>query len=561
MKSLRTNLLFSLLPVLVSLLLNLNCTSPEAIGKLDGAVKSERIRAHLKILSDDIMEGRAPGSRGGELAAKYIASQFEEAGLLPAVGDSSYFQNVQLIGAKHTPILTLSGAGRTWRLNPGTDFVGVTKIEQPSVSIRNKQLVFMGYGVDASEFNWNDYANMDVTGKVLLILVNEPQSENEKFFGGKALTYYGRWTYKYEEAARKGADGVILIHTTPLAGYGWNVVQNSRSREQFFVRSQAGAKQLAFRGWITQEKAEEVLSAVGFDLDELISQANSASFHPIELPIRVNASINTQFRTIESPNVIGKFLGSDPALKEECILYTSHYDHLGKNDSQSGDGIFNGAFDNASGTAALIEIARAFSEISFKPKRTILFAAVTAEESGLLGSQFYAQSPVIPLAKTAANINIDAVNVWGKTRNIIPLGADRSTIMDVVKRVAMEMNMEISPDPMPEQGFFFRSDQFSLVKAGVPAVYLDGGLKFVGKPEGWGQKLLDDYLKNRYHGVEDEYDPSWSLEGTAQVAQFALKTGLYLANKPTMPEWHDGDPFKKIREKSIAEIEAKVKNQ
>ncbi len=285
MKSLRTNLLFSLLPVLVSLLLNLNCTSPEAIGKLDGAVKSERIRAHLKILSDDIMEGRAPGSRGGELAAKYIASQFEEAGLLPAVGDSSYFQNVQLIGATHTPILTLSGAGRTWRLNPGTDFVGVTKIEQPSVSIRNKQLVFMGYGVDASEFNWNDYANMDVTGKVLLILVNEPQSENEKFFGGKALTYYGRWTYKYEEAARKGADGVILIHTTPLAGYGWNVVQNSRSREQFFVRSQAGAKQLAFRGWITQEKAEEVLSAVGFDLDELISQANSASFHPIELPM------------------------------------------------------------------------------------------------------------------------------------------------------------------------------------------------------------------------------------------------------------------------------------
>ena len=560
MKFLRTNLPYPLLAVLVAMLLTLNCTSPEALGKLDGAVKPARIRAHLKILSDDIMEGRAPGSRGGELAAKYIASQFEEAGLLPAVGDSSYFQNVELIAAKHTPRLTLSGAGRIWRLNRGTEFVGVTRIEQPFVSSRNKQLVFMGYGVDASKFNWNDYANTDVTGKILLMLVNEPQSENDNFFGGKALTYYGRWTYKYEEAARRGADGVILIHTTPLAGYGWNVVQNSRSREQFFVRSPAGAKQLAFRGWITQEKAEEVLSAAGLNLDELISQANSASFTPIELPIRVSASVSTKFRTIESPNVIGKFLGSDPALKEECILYTSHYDHLGKNDSHSGDGIFNGAFDNASGASALIEIARAFSEIQFQPKRTILFAAVTAEESGLLGSQFYAQSPVFPLAKTAANINIDAVNVWGKTKNIIPLGADRSTIMDVVNRVAMEMNMEISPDPMPEQGFFFRSDQFSLVKAGVPAVYLDGGLKFVGKPEDWGQKLLDDYIKNRYHGVEDEYDPSWSLEGTAQVAQFAFKTGLYLANKPTMPEWHDGDPFKKVREKSIAEMGIAPKN-
>jgi len=552
----RANLPYPLVAVLVALLLTLNCASPEAIGKLDGAVKPARIRAHLKILSDDIMEGRAPGSRGGELAAKYIASQFEEAGLLPAVGDSSYFQNVELIGAKHTPSLTLNGAGRTWRLNPGTEFVGVTKIEQPLVSINNRQLVFMGYGVDASEFNWNDYANTDVTGKVLLMLVNEPKSENDIFFGGKALTYYGRWTYKYEEAARKGADGVILIHTTPLAGYGWNVVQNSRSREQFFVRSPAGARQLAFRGWITRGKAEEVLNAAGLNLDELISQANSASFNPIELPIRVSASVSNKFRTIESPNVIGKLLGTDPVLKKECILYTSHYDHLGKNDSHSGDGIFNGAFDNASGTSALIEIARAFSEIQFKPKRTILFAAVTAEESGLLGSQFYVQSPVFPLAKTAANINIDAVNVWGKTRNIIPLGADRSTMMEVINRVAMEMNMEISPDPMPEQGLFFRSDQFSLVKAGVPAVYLVGGLKFVGKPQDWGQKLMDDYIKNRYHGVKDEYDPSWSLEGTAQVAQFALKTGLYLANKPTMPEWHDGDPFKKIREKSIAEMAA-----
>ena len=277
MKSLRKHLSHLLSAVLITLF-NLNCPSPEAVGKLDGAIKPNRIRAHLKMLSDDMMEGRAPGSRGGELAAKYIASQFEAAGLMPAVGDSSFFQNVELIGAKNTPRLTLTAAGRTWRLNRGTDFVGGTKIEQPFVSIRNKQLVYMGYGVDASEFSWNDYANTDVAGKILLMLVNEPQSENENFFGGKALTYYGRWTYKYEEAARKGADGVILIHTTPSAGYGWNVVQNSRSREQFFVRSPAGAKQLGFRGWITQEKAEEVLNAVGLDLEDLISKANCATW-------------------------------------------------------------------------------------------------------------------------------------------------------------------------------------------------------------------------------------------------------------------------------------------
>lgn len=524
------------------------CESPEAIGRLDGAIKPNMIRAHLKMLSDDVMEGRAPGSRGGELAAKYIASQFEEAGLLPAVGDTSYFQSVELVGIKATPAMIVRGFGRFWRLTPGADFVAWSKIEQPEISLRNTDVVFVGYGIDAPEFNWNDYKSVDVSGKILLMLVNEPPSESQAFFGGPALTYYGRWTYKYEEAARRGAAGVILIHTPPLAGYGWNVVQNSWTRESFQIRPPEDAHLLSLRAWITEEKTKEILGAGGLHLQELIVQSESPSFTPFELGLRVTAIIRNEIRTIQSPNVIAKLPGSDPELRDQCLVYTAHYDHLGKNEDLADDGIFNGAFDNASGTAALIAIGAAFSQSQLKSKRTILFAAVTAEESGLLGSQYYVEHPLFPLGKTIANINMDAVNVWGKTENIVPIGADLSTIGEVVRRVAQEMNLEVSPDPTPGQGIFFRSDQFSFVKKGVPAVSLKGGLKYVGKPDTWGEQLMLDYRRNSYHGVGDEYDPGWSLEGTAQVAQFALKIGFYLSRSETVPEWHTGVQFKRIRD-------------
>ncbi|MFQ5824330.1 MAG: M20/M25/M40 family metallo-hydrolase [bacterium] len=535
----------------------LNCQSPETVGRLEGALKLHRIRAHLQYLSDDLMEGRGTGSRGSELAAKYIASQFQTAGLIPAVGDSSYFQNVELLGMIPTASLTIRGPSKTWKLKQGSQFVGWTEIEQANVSFKDLDVIFMGFGIVAPEYNWNDYTNIDVTGKVLMMFVNEPQTADSLLFGGRALTYYGRWTYKFEEAIRKGAEAVILIHTTPLAGYGWNVVQNSWTGKQFYIKSPEDTKFLKFESWITQDVAQEVLQAAGLSLDNLIDQASSSDFKPITLPLKVTASVQNEILHIQSPNVIAKLEGSDPQLKEECIIYTSHYDHLGKNESESGDNIFNGAYDNASGTAALIEIAQAFTRLSNPPKRTVLFAAVTAEESGLLGSQYYAQHPIYSLAKTAANINIDAVNVWGRTENIIAMGADRSTISKVVQKVADEMHMEISPDPMPEQGFFYRSDQFSLVKVGVPAVYFDAGLKFVGKPADWGKKLMEEYIEKRYHSVEDEYDPSWSLEGTVQVSKFALKTGLYLANAPTMPEWNEGDQFKRIREQSIQKFSKK----
>ncbi len=521
------------------------CESPEYLGQLDGAISSQKIRAHLKLLSDDIMEGRAPGSRGSELAAKYIASQFEAAGLLPAVGDSSYFQNVELTGFKSTPSMNLRGYGRFWRLGAGSDFVAWNQIEQPLTYLRNKEIIFMGYGIHAPEFNWSDYEGVDVTGKVLLILVNEPIAQSQDFFDGHALTYYGRWTYKFEEAARRGAEGVILIHTPALAGYGWNVVQSSRSKELFFVKPAQNTRLLNMHAWISEAKASEVLTAAGFSLNTLIEEAGSSSFKAKPLLLRVYATIQNEIRTLQSPNVIAKIKGSDPALKTECIVYTSHYDHLGAIDGAADDGIFNGALDNASGTAALLEIARGFSQSPLKTKRSLIFAAVTAEESGLLGSSHYVNNPVFPLEKTSANINVDAVNVWGKTKDIIAIGAKRSSIYSIAQKVAHEMNVRIMPDPNPEKGIFFRSDQFSFVKMGVPAVYIKSGVDYVGKPKGWGAALLQSYAKERYHGVLDEYDPTWSLKGAAQVAQFALKTGYYLANAIALARWQPEEQFRR----------------
>ncbi len=520
------------------LLLASACQSPEALGKLDGAITPASIRAHLKILSDDMMEGRAPGTRGGEMAAKYIASQFEEAGLQPAVGDTSYFQEVELIGIKSEPLLQFRGYNRFWQVTPETEFVGWTQIERTNVSFRNKEVIFMGYGIDAPEFNWNDYEDIDVTGKVLLVLVNEPASESPAFFDGPALTYYGRWTYKFEEAARKGADGVILIHTPAMAGYDWSVVQNSRARELLYIRT-PDTPLLSLQAWMTEQKAVEIIQSGGYDLQELIARANSSSFSPIDLGLRASAAIRNNIRTISAPNVIARLDGSDPELRDECVIYTSHYDHLGAltgNDRE--DTIFNGAVDNASGTSALLCIASALAHSPITAKRTILFAAVTAEESGLLGSRFYAEHAVWPLEKTIANINIDALNVHGRRRDIIALGAERSTLSEVVGRVAHEMNLALSDDPRPGQGAFFRSDQFSFANKGVPAVFLKAGANTNG----------DEQDRNRYHTVDDEYDPAWSLEGAAQIAQFALKTGLYVANAKDIPVWREGERFKRIRE-------------
>jgi len=513
----------------------LSCESPQRLGIRDGLVQSQRVRAHLKFLSDDALQGRAPGYPGSALAAKYIASQFEEAGLLPASGTNSYFQNVELTGNVCEPTLSVRGNNTFLRLRPGEDFVAWTELDQSFVSLRRKELVFVGYGISSTEFNWFDYSNIDVNGKILLILVNEPISNSNDFFNGDALTYYGRWTYKFEEATKRGAEGVILIHTDELAGYGWNVIQSSRNRELFYIQPDSGALQLQLKAWVNRETAERILAGAGTTLSEIINKANSSSFRAFSLGLTASATIKNVTRKLESANVIGILPGDDPVLKNEYICYTAHYDHLGKIDDTQ---IFNGAIDNASGTATLIELATAFSESPIPSKRSLLFIATTAEESGLLGSKYYVQNPVVPLRQTVANINLDALNVWRKTRDIVTLGADYSTLAELCETVAREMNMKITTDPNPSQGIFFRSDQLNFFKKGIPAIFLKSGTRLSEESDSLTiRQQWQIYRKQRYHQISDEYDPAWSLAGTAQMGQFALNLGFKISSKPKRPRF------------------------
>ena len=514
-------------------------------------LRPERIRTHVRFLADDLLEGRAPGSRGGELAARYIETQFRLIGLRPVQGDS-YYQSVPLLGTVADPQMQLRihGQGESLLLKYGEDFVASPGVEKEQVSLRGKELVFVGYGIAAPEVPWDDYKGAEVKGKVLLILVNDPPSEDPGFFGGKALTYYGRWTYKLEEAARRGATGAVLIHSTKMAGYPWAVVESSFSGEQFSLPSDQ-PKSTLVEAWVQEDVADRLLRISGLSFEKARQLARQPSFEPVPLKLSLSVEIHSQTQRTLSPNVIGRLEGSDPKLKREVIIVTSHYDHLGIGAEVGGDKIYNGALDNASGIGGLLELASAFADYPERPRRSILFAAVTAEEQGLLGSKFCVSHPLVPLSRTAANINVDSINVWGKTEDIAALGADRSTIETAVRKAAAKMNMAVSPDPFPEKGLFFRSDQFSFAKAGVPSVFFVRGNRYVGKPEAWGEKLVKDYIGKHYHQPSDEFDPSWSFEGAAQLMEFAFWTTLYLANQEEMPRWKPGDPFEAARRKQL----------
>ena len=529
-------------------LLALNALSEQI---LKPNLQPERIRAHLRFLSDDLLEGRAPGTRGGKLAARYIATQFRLIGLQPA-GEDRYYQRVPLVGTTVDPAmqLTIEGKGEPLILGYGKDFVAWAGVEKERVVLSGKELVFVGYGIRAPEVPWDDYKGADLKGKILLMLVNDPPSEDPEFFGGKALTYYGRWTYKLEEAARQGAAGAILIHSTEMAGYPWGVVENSWSGGQFSLPSHSPAPS-QFEAWIRQEPGDQLLQKGGLSFDQARKLAARQDFEPVRLGLSVSIEMRSTIRQFESPNVIGRLEGRDPKLKDEVILITSHYDHLGIGAEVGDDRIYNGALDNASGTAGLLELAAAFSAYPERPRRSLLFVAVTAEEQGLLGSKYYAAHPLVSLSKTAANINVDSINVWGRTENIVALGAERSTIGLVTRQVAEKMNMIISPDTFPEKGLFFRSDQFSLVKVGVPAVFFVWGTRFVGKPANWGEDLAREYTAKHYHQPSDEFDPSWSFEGANQMMEFAFWTALLLANREEMPKWKPGDPFEAVRRKAL----------
>ncbi|NIR50286.1 M20/M25/M40 family metallo-hydrolase [candidate division KSB1 bacterium] len=512
------------------------CTSPEAVGKLDGAIDSRQIRAHLKILSDDVMEGRLPDSKGGELAAKYIASQFEEAGLMPAVGNSSYFQTVGLIGVKPTLAFTLRGAGRFWRLAQGTEFLGRFHSDQPNIALRNLEVVFVGYGIDAPKFNWNDYANADVTGKMVFTLLNEPPSQDSTFFAGDALTPYGTLEYKIKEAARKGAVAIVAIHSPRLTPLPWRTIQNTLGQESFLLQNPQDTTFAAFEALINEQVARELFAATGNDWDEMIRRAGTGDFDGTELSLRASAFATNELRRLDSPNVIAKLEGRDAELRKECIILTAHYDHLGTRASNLNDGIFNGAIDNASGVATLIEIAQAFAKIPFKPRRTILFMATTAKEGGRLGSEHYIANPLYPLVKTMANINLDGVSVWERKRELAVVGTLDSRLESVIERAAKELSISISRQHASEQHALFRSDQASFAEVGVLAILIDSGNPFGKKTDSQVSSRFRDYFETTFHTVYDEYDPSWSLLGTVQVAQFALRTALYLANADSAPK-------------------------
>lgn len=514
-------------------------------------IAGARIRAHTRFLSSDLMEGRGVGTRGEQLATDYLATQFELAGAKPAGDNGTYFQQVPLTGVTTQPGITLaaSGGGASLTFRWLDDFVGVSR-RQNTLDQFDAEAVFAGHGITAPEQNWNDFKDADVRGKVLVLFTNEPQPGNPNLFGGRALTYYGRWTYKFEEALRKGAVAALIIHTAPTAGYGWEVVRNSWSHESPQVKLAAGEPGLAFAGWLTTEAGERLLKSAGHTIDELLKAADSPDFRPIPLGLRLRGRIPSKVRSISTRNVAALVPGSDPALASEAVIFSAHWDHLGIGTPVNGDSIYNGAVDNATGCAILLEIARAWASLEEKPKRSALFLAVTAEEGGLHGSAYYAQHPLVPPGKTVAALNFDAFFPLGRTRDIIAAGSERTTLYPLVLDAARRFQFEIKPDPRPEQGSFYRSDHFSFARAGIPSFSIHLGSDFINRSQGAGADLFRRFNTSHYHQPSDEFHEDWDFSGLEQVARFGMLLGRTAANLDTLPTWNPGDEFLAARQAS-----------
>ena len=526
--------------------------SPASVAAMQN-INPERIRAHVRFLSDDLLEGRGTGQRGGDIAANYIATEFALAGLKPAGDNATYMQKVPMVGVTALPDTTFTlvpNKGQPMPLRLAEDYVVSNQTQQPTSDI-DADIVYVGYGITAPEYNWDDYKGTDLRGKVLLMLVNEPPSDDPTFFKGKALTYYGRWTYKYEEAARKGAVGAIIIHKTDMASYAWDVVRNSWSGEQAYLRAEAGPK-LTAAGWIQLETAHGLVSAAGMDLDRMMTDARSRDFHPVALPIKLQAHIVSKIRPFDSNNVIAMLPGSDPKLKSQAVIYSAHYDHLGIVPGQPGDNIYNGALDNATGCGILLEIARAYSIAKPRPARSILFASVTGEEKGLLGSDYLGKHPPIPASRIVLDLNYDDVPPLGAPEEAEVTGAERTTFYPVVESTARDFRLTIRPDARPEAGHYYRSDHFSLARVGIPAFSINEGVKYKGHDTAWGMKQAEDYTARHYHQPSDEYRPEMDFTGDAAMARFGFTFGWKAASEAQEIGWVNGDEFDSAREKSIA---------
>jgi hypothetical protein len=529
------------------------------------AITENVIRGHVRFLASDLLEGRAPASRGDVLAQQYIQAQMEAIGLRPGAPDGGWLQKVPLVGivGKVPDQLvvtektgTAGNPARAVELKKMDDFVAFSGTQKPESNLDKAEIVFVGYGIVAPEFQWDDYKDVDVKGKVLLMMNNDPE-DDPKLFGGKTRLWYGRWDYKYMIAAKKGAAGAFIIHTEPSAGYKWQVVQSSWSRERFELPYE-GEPRVEIKGWLTEDASKKIASLGAQDLDRLREAALQRDFRPVPLGVEASMRIENTVQTKDSANVIGKLLGSDTRLSSEAVIYTAHHDHLGmKMDAKPGeDAIYNGALDNASGVAAMLAIAEAFGKLPKAPRRSVYFASVTAEEQGLLGSEYLAKHPPVPAGKIAANINIDGVAIFGRTKDLTVIGYGKSSLDPIIVSLAKMQGRVIKPDQFPDRGFFYRSDQFNLAKVGVPAAYFDGGTEVIGKPPGWGKEKIEEWEDKDYHQPSDELTSDWDLSGAVEDVRLDFWLGVKVADANRMPEWNKGDEFEAARKKALAAVAA-----
>ena len=520
-----------------------------AMQKID----PERIRAHVRLLSHDLLEGRGTGQRGGDIAAEYIATQFALYGLKPVGDNGTYMQKVPMVGITPAPETTfslMSSTGVASDLKPLEQYVAYDQTQQPRSDV-DAEIVYVGYGIEAPEYQWDDYKGMDVRGKVLLMLVNEPPSDDVNFFKGKALTYYGRWTYKYEEAARKGAIGAILIHQTEMASYPWEVVRNANSGEKSYLKLD-GSPKLKVAAWVQFDVAKQLTVAAGMDVDKMIADARSRDFHPVTLPVKLKARMVSKIRPFESNNVLAMLPGSDPKLKSEAVMYTAHYDHLGIRPDMPGDNIYNGANDNATGCGILLELARTYADAAQRPHRSILFASVTAEEQGLLGSEYLGKHPPVPAGKISLDLNYDDIPPLGAPEEVEVSGAERTTFYPEIEAMAKTFRLTIRPDSRPEAGHYYRSDHFSLARVGIPSFSINEGTKYKGHDAAWGMQQAEEYTSKHYHQPSDEYHPSMDFTGDAAMARFGFVLGWEAASQTKLIGWQKGDEFEAARIKSFA---------
>ena len=531
-------------------------TIPAAVKSAEAGIDGEKMRAHVMFLADDLLEGRGPGLRGSELAAKYIATQFALDGLKPGGDNGTYFQMVKFVGVKVIPektrfqLVAMPGTnGAAIDLKYGDDYTVSNQQHQPLAAF-TAPIVFVGYGITAPEFGWDDYAGIDVKGKVVLCIVGDPPSDDPKFFGGRALTYYGRWTYKFEEAARRGAVGALVIHRTDLASYGWEVVKNSNTSERTYLTEDKNPT-LEAASWIQLEVARKLFALSGLNLDTEMTAAGQRGFKAVPMKVALDAHVESVIRPFESANVVGILPGKDTNGKDQAVMYTAHYDHLGFVPGMAGDNIYNGAADNATGCGMLLELARTWSSMSIKPPHSVIFASVTAEEQGLLGSEYLGQHPPIPAGQIALDINYDMILPIGIPKQINVNGAQRTDFFPTVEATAKRFGLAIVPDPRPEAGTYYRSDHFSLSRVGIPSFSIEVGELYEGHDAAWGRAKFADFEDHDYHNFSDNYRPDWDFHGNADLTRLGMELGWEAISAPHTIRWKTGDEFEPARTASL----------